>query len=147
MIPSWRPYWINKNSFIEVKLFETVCRKWWPFCLGIGLQQRACGQSINIYWYFKCTWFMNTLRPRQHVRHLADDIFKFLNENIWISIAVSLMFNPKDAINNNLTLGQTRRQVIIWTNDVIIYWRIYASLGPSELIQNVNIPSTGHRNN
>ena len=38
----------------------------------------------------------NTLGPRQDGRHFADDIFKriFLNENVWISIHISLKFNP-----------------------------------------------------
>ena len=45
---------------------------------------------------------INTLRPRQHCRHFPDDIFKciFLNENIWISIKISLKFVPKGPINN-----------------------------------------------
>ena len=43
----------------------------------------------------------NTLRPRQNGRHFPDDIFKciFLNENVWISIKISLEFVPKDPIN------------------------------------------------
>ena len=38
----------------------------------------------------------NTLRPRQCGRHFADDILKciFLNENIWISIKISLKSVP-----------------------------------------------------
>ena len=45
---------------------------------------------------------LNTLRPRQNGRHFADDIFKciFLNENVWISIKISLKFVPNDPINN-----------------------------------------------
>ena len=45
---------------------------------------------------------VNTLRPRQNESHFADDIFKriFLNENIWISIKISLKFVPKGTINN-----------------------------------------------
>ena len=44
----------------------------------------------------------NTLRPRQNGRHFADDIFKciFLNENVLISIKISLKFVPKGQINN-----------------------------------------------
>ena len=44
----------------------------------------------------------NKLRPRQHGRHFADDIFKgiFLNENVWIPIKFSLKFVPKGRINN-----------------------------------------------
>ena len=45
---------------------------------------------------------LNTLRPRQNGRHFADDIFKriFLNENVFISIKISLKFVPKGQINN-----------------------------------------------
>ena len=44
---------------------------------------------------------INTLRPRQNGRHFADDIFKriFFNENVWISIKISLKFVPKGPIN------------------------------------------------
>ena len=44
----------------------------------------------------------NTLRPRQNGRHLPDDIFKciFMNENVWISLKISLKFVPKVPINN-----------------------------------------------
>ena len=43
--------------------------------------------------------FFNTLRPRQNGCHFPDDIFKwiFLNENVWMSIRISLKFVP---INN-----------------------------------------------
>ena len=39
---------------------------------------------------------INTLRPRQHGRHFADDTFKriFLNENVIISTKISLKFVP-----------------------------------------------------
>ena len=50
----------------------------------------------------------NTLRPRQNGRHFADDIFKriFWNENIWISIDISLNFIDKGQINNIPALVQ-----------------------------------------
>ena len=50
----------------------------------------------------------NTLRPRQNGRHFPDDIFKcnFLNENIWISIKISLKFVPGGPINNIPALVQ-----------------------------------------
>ena len=45
---------------------------------------------------------LNSLRPRLIRRHFADDIFKsiFFNENVWISIKLSLKFVPKGLINN-----------------------------------------------
>ena len=55
---------------------------------------------------------LNTLRPRQHGRHFADDTFKriFLNENVIISIKISLTFVPKGPINNIPALVQ----IIAW---------------------------------
>ena len=51
---------------------------------------------------------VNKLRPRQNGRHFADDIFKciFLNENVWITIKISLKFVPKGPINNIPALVQ-----------------------------------------
>ena len=45
---------------------------------------------------------VNTLRPRQNGRHFASDIFKciFLNEDVWISIKISLKFVSRGPINN-----------------------------------------------
>ena len=52
--------------------------------------------------------WVNTLRPRQSSHHFADDFFKciFLNEDIWISINISLKFVPKGQINNIPALDQ-----------------------------------------
>ena len=52
--------------------------------------------------------WVNSLRPRQNGRHFADDIFKriFLNENVRISIKISLKFVPKGPINNIPALAQ-----------------------------------------
>ena len=59
--------------------------------------------------YFQCLWnvqvwhfFVNTLRPRQNGRHFPDDIFKCisLNENMWISIKVSLNFVTRGPITS-----------------------------------------------
>ena len=51
---------------------------------------------------------VNTLRPRRNEQHFADDIFKRIvfNENVWISIKISLKFVPKGPINNIPALGQ-----------------------------------------
>ena len=53
-------------------------------------------------WYEELLPAFNTLRPRQNGRHFPDDIFKwiFLNENVWISINISLKFVPRGPINN-----------------------------------------------
>ena len=64
--------------------------------------------------YWKCLAVIvgvrsvNTLRPRQDGRHFSGDIFKsiFLNENIQISIKISLNCVPKGSINNIPALVQ-----------------------------------------
>ena len=50
----------------------------------------------------------NTLRPRQNGHHFPDDVFKciFLNENVWISLQISLKLVPKVRINNIPVLVQ-----------------------------------------
>ena len=61
---------------------------------------RMCERS------FSC--LVNTLRQRQDGRHFPEDIFKciFLNENVQISIKISLKFVPKGPINNIPALVQ-----------------------------------------
>ena len=46
-----------------------------------------------------------------------------MNENVWISVKISLNFVPKGSVNKYPIIGSdngkapTRRQAIIWTND------------------------------
>ena len=63
----------------------------------------ARGQSFSMI----VPVLVNTLRPRQNGHHFPD-IFKciFLNENVWISIKISLKFFPKGPIDNILSLVQ-----------------------------------------
>ena len=72
---------------------------------------------------------VNTLRPRQNGHQFPDDNFKciFWNEDISISINISLKFVPKGPISNIVAIIQIRawRQAIIWTNEWLVYWRIY----------------------
>ena len=50
----------------------------------------------------------NKLEPRQNGRHFVDNIYKhiFFNENIWISIKISLKFVSQGPINNIPALVQ-----------------------------------------
>ena len=106
--------------------------KWQPFCLGeipgytircmIQIQiQIHVLSALLVICYEKChtvgrcdgcliitSTYVNTLRPRQNGRRFADDTFKriFLNENVRISIKISLKFVPKGPINNNPALVQ-----------------------------------------
>ena len=87
-----------------------------------------------IYWHP----IFNTLRPKQNGRHFADDNLKciFSNENIWISIKISLKFVPKGPINNIPALVQMmawRRPGHYLKQCWLDYRLIYASLGLNEL--------------
>ena len=87
---------------------------------------------------FYIPWLFNTLRPRQNGRQIPDDIFKlfFLNENIGISINISLKFVSKGLIDNMAALVQ----IMAWRRpgDMpfylnqwwLVYWRIYARPRP-----------------
>ena len=63
---------------------------------------------VPSHYQSQCRSIVNTLRPRQHGRHFADDTFKriFLNENVIISMKISLKFVPKDPFNNIPALVQ-----------------------------------------
>ena len=85
---------------------------------------------------------LNTLRPRQNGRHFPDDIFKciFLNENVWISLEISLKFVPKVRVNNIPTLVQ----IMAWRRPGdkplhkqcwLVYWHMYASFGLNEFMK------------
>ena len=83
---------------------------------------------------------INTLRPRQNGHHFQDDTFKCisLNENVWISIEISLKFVRKGSINNIPALVQIMVGADQVTSHYLDQWwldyrRIYASLGLSEL--------------
>ena len=62
--------------------------------------------SVRTQWWHNTS--VNTLRPRQNGRHFADDIFAriFFNENVWISIKISLKFVLKGPINKIPALVQ-----------------------------------------
>ena len=91
----WNQFsWVDSRSAPvcrDIRLpFSAVC------CLWKRIQNHPTHRSIN------------TLRPRQDGRDLADDIFKciFINENFGISLKISLKFVPKVRINNIPALVQ-----------------------------------------
>ena len=98
----------------------------------------ALGQNLHAKGTQAC---LNTLRLRQNECHFADDIFKciFVNENVWIPVKISLKYVPKGPINNIPALVQ----IMAWRRSGmshylnqwwLVYRRIYASLGLSELM-------------
>ena len=79
-----------------------------------------------VHWNMKKNSF-NTLRPRQN-GHRFTDTFKriFLNENVRISIKISLRFVPKGPINNNPALVQI--MAWRWSGDKPLSEPLMASL-------------------
>ena len=66
------------------------------------------GQRPAITWPIPWWYIVNSLRPRQNGRHFPEDIFKaiFVNENIWLSIWISLKFVLRGLITNITALVQ-----------------------------------------
>ena len=109
----------------------------WNIFIGKVAFENGICQVVSILCWPQC---FNTLRPRQNGRHFPDDILKwiFLNENVRISIEISLKFVPKGQINNIPLLVQ----LMAWrlpgnkplSEPMMVCWRIYASLGLNELM-------------
>ena len=84
---------ISISSTVSLRL--RVCNGWWfHFFLR------------SVIWHWQG---INSLRPRQNGRHVADDIFKciFVNENTWIPTKISLNYVSYGLINNMAALVQT----------------------------------------
>ena len=64
------------------------------------VERQPLSSEISLIHIIGCN--IITLRPRQNGHIFADDTFKriFLNENIKISITISLKFVPQVLINN-----------------------------------------------
>ena len=94
-----------KMSPCVAKSSAMVLYMWdWRICHQWGMISNTCAFSgLQNDSKFKYIFeFFNTLRPRRNKRHCADDILKciFLNENVWISLKISLKFVSKFQINN-----------------------------------------------
>ena len=83
------------NKHISVKTRTSVTVKTWAYGLGFCLPG-----SLGLCF--------NSLRPRQNGLRSPDDIFKyiFFNENVYISIMISLKYVPKSLVGNMPALVQ-----------------------------------------
>ena len=90
----------------DSKMFSLIWFIWYYWFSNFAVQA-VTTLSILILLIPATEWF-NTLRPRRNEQHFADDIFKciFVNENVWISIKISLKFVPKGPISNIPALVQ-----------------------------------------
>ena len=89
---------------------DKLCTQSMPTNLINSSQKQCCVCSSNDTSCAIQIWVgkLNTLRPRQDGRHFPDDILKcnFLNENVWISLTISLKCVRKVRIYNIPSLVQ-----------------------------------------
>ena len=78
---------------------------------------------------------INTLKPTQNGHHFPDDIFKgvFLNENVWISIKISLKFISKNPVSSIHALIQIIAASHCLKQWWLVGWCIQASVSLNEL--------------
>ena len=90
-IPLWiSQYLIDNNS--NIFMYPKIPRN----------QLSPCWSSTRISHVTEVIGWVNSSLPEQNGSHFVDDIFRriFLNENVWISIKISLAFIPKGSVNN-----------------------------------------------
>ena len=103
------------TQIISIQLYMKLGRK--IYKLGSSPQSHEVRefilQSQNMIYnisagFYKGSFRINTLRPRQNGRHFAYDIFNciLLNENVWVMIENPLKFVPTGPINNIPALVQ-----------------------------------------
>ena len=87
------------QKMVVLSCWPLICHVNYPYWFSVMSSYKVTGLIVCI---------INTLRPRQNGRRFADDTFKriFLNENVRISIKISLKFVPKGQINNIPALVQ-----------------------------------------
>ena len=80
--------------------------------------------------------WINTLMPRQNGLHFPVNLleWKLLNFKYNFTEICSLKSNWQyHSIGLDNSSAPIRQQAIIWANDSLAYWRIYASLGLNDL--------------
>ena len=104
----------SKFSVLAMELLQSCTKPLisWRFLSRNAFKYVVYEMSTIVFWLH----YVNTLRLRQSGRHFADAIFKciFLNENVWISIGISLKFVPRGPINNIPALVQ----IMAWRRSV-----------------------------
>ena len=112
----WSPFLASTFALKPKNIFRR------PVTSGSNFNEMKFKMTISHYHCRRGTWkhclwnaanwsrgrWVNTLRPRQNGRHFPDDIFKCisLDENVSISLSISLKFVSKVRINNIQPLVQ-----------------------------------------
>ena len=100
---SWIFPWPDVQRLLSFDIFRVHYLCILLFCLA-KKSESCLGANVEVVCLLsvRTPIELNTLRPRQNGRHFADEIFKriLFNENVWISLTISLKFVPKVRINN-----------------------------------------------
>ena len=100
-------YCFNKNNSCIIRDCDVM---FWHLNCIVAVKRKSVIEPLDaIKHYISWSPFdINTLRPRQGGHHFPDDTFKriFLNENVKISLKISLKFAPEGPINNIPALVQ-----------------------------------------
>ena len=86
----------------NIHITSLIARLMGPTWGPSGADRTQVGPMLAPWTLLSGITAINTLRLSKNGRHFADHIFKciFLNENVWISIEISLTFVSKGPINN-----------------------------------------------
>ena len=125
---------------------------WWNYYIYTGILSplsRDCLSFLRIG-YQKTSF--NTLRPRQ-MDTLSQTTFPqhFSSMKIvvfWLKFRWNMFARVQLTIIRHWynALAPNRRQAIIWTNDGLVWWRIYASLSLNESMLPDHLMSCGNLN-
>ena len=103
-----RPKVIDRLKLFQSSVKQKISQNKCPmFCCDLIL----C--ALHVYMLYHS---INTLKPRRNRQHFGDDIFKcnFFNENIWISMKLSLEFVPMGSVDIIPALVQ----IMVWRRPV-----------------------------
>ena len=110
LICTWIKGWLNNREAGDLRRHRA------DYDVTVMMTNKC--RILRIHWWISFNFFLilphgtqwiiflNTLKPRQNGRQFPDDISIFLNENVSISIKMSLKFLPYGPINNIQPLVQ-----------------------------------------
>ena len=99
LVDGWAAWWPTSVRNLAAVVL-------WRECYGVSYPGGRLNIKVSSYKYRDPQ--VNTLRPRRNEQHFADDTLKriFFNENVWISIKISLKYVPRGTKNNIRALVQ-----------------------------------------
>ena len=90
------------SKYVEWVIIWSYCLHWYQFEISHLSVHAMIISTFTVKLTSDRVLLFNSLRPRQNGRNFADDTFNriFVNENVRISVEISLKFVPKGPIND-----------------------------------------------